>query len=138
MDWLNPANARGGQLLVKAGEAFRLVLAKPEKTAEITPPGGAPKTLNLDPNANEFVFGDTYKQGVYRLRLGTNDTVFCVDLLDAAESNIQPRDELKLGKYTRVAATSMQRANMELWRTVAGIGLAVLLFEWWYYHRRTV
>ena len=38
---------------------------------------------------------DTYKQGIYRLRLGTNDMVFCVDLLDSAESNIKPRDELQ-------------------------------------------
>ena len=88
--------------------------------------------------ANEFVFGDTFKQGTYRLRLGTNDTVFCVDLLDAAESNIQPRDELQLGKYTKVAATTLQRANMELWRTIAALGLLVLMVEWWYYHRRTV
>ena len=50
----------------------------------------------------------------------------------------QPKDELQLGKYTKVAATTMQRANMELWRTIAGLGLLVLLFEWWYYHRRTV
>jgi hypothetical protein len=27
---------------------------------------------------------------------------------------------------------------MELWRTIATLGLVVLLFEWWYYHRRTV
>ena len=31
-----------------------------------------------------------------------------------------------------------QRANMELWRTIASVGLLVLLAEWWYYHRRTV
>ena len=101
-------------------------------------PGGARKTLIVDPKANEFVFGDTAKQGIYRLRLGTNDLVFCVDLLDAAESNIKPRDELQLGKYTKVAATTMQRTNLELWRTIAAIGLLVLLGEWWYYHRRTV
>jgi hypothetical protein len=138
VEWLNPANARGGQLLVKAGDPFRLALKQREKAAEITLPGGQTKSLTLDPNANEFVFGDTFKQGVYRLRLGTNDTVFCVDLLDAAESNIQPRDELQLGKYTKVKATSMQRANMELWRSIAGLALLVLLGEWWYYHRRTV
>ncbi|MGH7967646.1 MAG: vWA domain-containing protein, partial [Limisphaerales bacterium] len=138
VEWLNPANAQGGQLLVKAGEAFRLPLLRPEKTAEVTPPDGRARTLNLDANANEFVFGDTYKQGIYHLRLGTNETTFCVDLLDSAESNIKPRDELQLGKYTRVTATRMQRANMELWRTIAGIGLMVLLGEWWYYHRRTV
>jgi len=32
----------------------------------------------------------------------------------------------------------MQRANMELWRTIAALGLLMLLAEWWYYHRRTV
>src|SRR5438552_849192 len=138
VEWLNPANARGGQLLVKAGDAFRLALAQPETSAQVTVPGGARKTLTLDPNANEFVFGDTYKQGAYRLRLGTNDTVFCVNLLDAAESNIKPRDELQLGKYTKVTATTLQRVNMELWRTIAGLGLLMLLVEWWYYHRRTV
>jgi len=85
----------------------------------------------IDPTANEFVFGDTYRQGVYRLHLGTNETAFCVDLLDAAESNIKPRDALQLGQYTRIEATTLQRTNMELWRTIAGLGLAVLLIEWW-------
>jgi len=31
----------------------------------------------------------------------------------------------------------MRRANLEIWRWIAAFGLAVLLFEWWYYHRRT-
>jgi len=138
VEWLNPANAKGGQLLVKAGDAFRLALTHPEKSAQLTLPGGTTKTVNIDPSANEFVFGDTYKQGIYRLRLGTNDMVFCVDLLDSAESNIKPRDELQLGKYTKVTATTMQRTNMELWRTIAALGLVVLMGEWWFYHRRTV
>ncbi len=138
VDWLNPANIKGGQLLVKAGEAFRFPLARPEKTAQITIPGGAVRTLNLDETASELVFAETYKQGTYRLRLGTNDTLFCVDLLDPAESNIKPRDELQLGKYVKVAATTLQSANLELWRTIAGAVLAFLLIEWWYYHRRTV
>jgi hypothetical protein len=138
VEWLNPANAKGGQLLVKSGDAFRLALTHPEKNAQITYPGGSTKTVDINPTANEFVFGDTYKQGIYRLHMGTNDLVFCVDLLDAAESNIQPRDELQLGKYTKVTATTMQRTNLELWRTIAALGLLVLLGEWWYYHRRTV
>lgn len=138
VEWLNPANAKGNQLLVKSGEAFRLALARPEKEAEVTLPGGGTRTLTLDPSATEAVFSDTYKQGVYRMRAGTNETAFCVDLLDGAESNIKPQDELKLGQYTKVTATKMQRTNMELWRTIAGLGLLMLLIEWWYYHRRTV
>ena len=58
--------------------------------------------------------------------------------MDAAESDIRPREELPLGKFgAGVAATRMQRANTELWRWIAMAGLAVLLFEWWWYHKRT-
>lgn len=138
VDWLNPANAKSGLLLVKAGEAFHFTLQHPEKSAEITFPSGQHKTLSLDPTADELVFGETYKQGVYRLQVGTNNTVFCVDLLDANESNIRPRESISLGQYTQITATKLQRANMELWRTFAAAALVVLLGEWWYYHRRTV
>ena len=137
VDWLNPANAKNSQLLIKAGDPFRLALAEPVKTAEVKLPDGKATTLNVE-GANEIVFGDTAKQGVYHLRAGTNQVTFCADLLDSAESNIRPRDELKFGEYTKVEATTVQRTNMELWRTLAAIGLAVLLFEWWWYHRRTV
>jgi Ca-activated chloride channel homolog len=138
VEWLNPANAKSSQLMVKAGDPFRLALAEPAKSAVVTLPGGATRTLSIEPKATEFLFGDTFKQGVYRLHLGTNDLTFCVNLLDATESNIRPRNELQLGKYTKVAATTMQRTNMELWRTIAALALLVLLIEWWYYHRRTV
>jgi hypothetical protein len=113
-------------------------LPRPEKEAQVISPNGTTKSVTLDAGATEFVFGQTYKQGTYHVRLGTNETTFCVDLLDAAESNIKPHDELSLGKYTKVTASSLQRANMELWRSIAAASLAVLLFEWWYYHRRTV
>jgi Ca-activated chloride channel family protein len=138
VEWLNPANTKSSQLLVKAGDAFRMSLAHSEKNAEVILAGGAKKTYTIDPNANEFVFGDTFKQGTYRLRIGTNETMFCVDLLDAQESNTKPRDELQLGRYTKVTATTTKRTNMELWRTIAMAGLGMLMLEWWYYHRRTV
>jgi len=138
VDWLNPANAKNSQLLIKAGDPFRLALAEPVKSAEVKLPDGSTKQLTVDATANGIVFGDTARQGVYHLRAGTNEVTFCANLLDSAESNIRPRDELKFGEYTRVTATTVQRTNMELWRTLAAIGLAVLLFEWWWYHRRTV
>ena len=52
-------------------------------------------------------------------------------------AHITPRDELPIGKYSKVTATTMKRANMELWRWIAAAGLIVLLFEWWWYHKRT-
>lgn len=138
-DWLNPANVTGGQLTVKAGDSFRMSLTRPETSAQVTLPSGEVRHITLDRGgASEFVFGDTRKQGAYKVDIGTNHVTFCVNLLDSAESNILPRDEIKLGKYEKVIATTMRRANMEVWRTIAALALLVLLGEWWYYHRRSV
>ena len=124
-------------MLVHAGDPFRFALGEPARAAEVALPDETRKRIEVDPNARELVFGDTTKQGVYRLSVGTNQTVFCVNLLDAAESDTRPREELDFGKFGSVTATTMRRASLEMWRWIAAIGLAVLLFEWWYYHRRT-
>lgn len=137
VDWLNPASGRDRQLLVRAGEPFRFAAMENVQNAEITLPNGTKRNLELDGRAREIVFGDTTAQGVYKLQAGTNQTVFCVNLLDAAESNIKPQSELQFGKYVQSEATSLKRANMEIWRWIALGALAVLLFEWWFYHRRT-
>jgi Ca-activated chloride channel family protein len=100
-------------------------------------PGGAKETIATAGN-REIVFGHTDRQGTYHLRAGTNDIAFCVNVLDAAESNTKPRDELLLGKLNKVGATQLKQASVEIWRWIAVGALAVLMFEWWYYHRRTV
>jgi hypothetical protein len=138
VEWLNPATERNSRLLVRAGDPFRLTLTQAITNAQVTLPDGKTVALKLDANAGEVVFGDTFKQGIYHLKTGTNDTEFCVALLDPAESNIKPREELDFGKYTRVTATTLHRTNLELWRHIAAVALLVLLFEWWYYHKRTV
>lgn len=137
VEWLNPASSKNSQLSVRAGEPFRFALQQNVTNAEITLPDGGVKSLAVDPNVREVIFGNTAKQGAYRLKVGTNDMFFCVNLLDAAESNIKPRPQLQFGKYAQVEATTIKRANMELWRWIAAAALGVLLFEWWYYHRRT-
>jgi hypothetical protein len=138
VDWLNPFATSSSQLMVRAGDPFRFPLNGPTKTATVTGPGGKARTLEIDPKARELVFGETFKQGIYQLTAGTNTTTFCVNLIDAAESNIAPREELPFGRYAKVVARKLQRANSELWRWLALSGLAVLLFEWWWYHKRTV
>jgi len=40
--------------------------------------------------------------------------VFCVNLLDAAESDTRPREELDFGKFGSVTATTMRRASLEM------------------------
>jgi Ca-activated chloride channel family protein len=136
VQWLDPATTKAGQLMLHAGEPFHFALAQPATSAQVTLPGGATESLTLR-DQREVLFGDTGKQGIYHLRVGTNDVAFCVNVLDAAESNTKPREELDFGKFSKVGATGLKQASVEIWRWIAAAALAVLSFEWWYYHRRT-
>ena len=119
-------------------ETFSLEEAFLFTEAEVELPDGSTRTLEVNPQKGELVFGDTMKQGTYRVSAGTNEVFFCVNLLDSGESDTTPKSELKFGKYAQTSSTTFRRANMEIWRWIAAASLAVLMFEWWYYHRRTV
>ena len=137
VEWLDPASGNANHLLIKAGQSFRLALAQPVNSAQVTRPDGTKREVTMQPNSRELVFGDTAQTGVYQLEAGTNSVTFCVNVLDPQESNIAPREEISLGKHERISAATIKRANLELWRWIAVIGFVVLLFEWWYYHKRT-
>ncbi|MCW5560242.1 MAG: hypothetical protein KIT22_20680, partial [Verrucomicrobiae bacterium] len=142
VDWLNPATVAAAQLSVRAGDAFRMPLAgdatvPTNGVARLVLPGGAEQSLPLDSGARELVVGDTSRQGIYRVQMGTNEVVFTVNLLDAAESQIAPREQISLGRRGEVTATTQKRANLEYWRWFALAGLAVMMGEWWWFHRRT-
>jgi len=111
VDWLNPFATSSSQLMVRAGDAFRFPLPPAITAAKVTGPDGKVTAVELDPKSHEMVFGATGRQGVYRLTAGTNSTSFCVNLLDAAESNIAPREELPFGRFAKVTATKIKQAN---------------------------
>lgn len=137
VEWLNPAAIKSGQLAIQAGSPFRLALAQPVETAQVQLPDGTAVPWEINPTKAELIFGHTRKRGVYRVTAGTNEVQFAVNLLDASESNTTPKSEIQFGKYARVGEATERRANLELWRWIAVVALAVLMFEWWYYHRRT-
>jgi hypothetical protein len=138
VEWLNPASINASQLTIQAGKPLRLAAAQPSSAAEVTMPDGTTRPWKINATTGELVFGDTLKQGIYRVKMGTNETVFCANLLDAAESDITPKEELKFGKYAKATATQLRQATVEMWRWIVAAAIAVLLFEWWFYHRRTV
>jgi hypothetical protein len=137
VDWLNPSGSSADRLLVRAGDAFRVSFPGTFSSAEVTGPDGKSKDLAVDPDARELLVGDTHRQGIYHVRAGTNELTFCVNLMDSNESSIAPREELPVGRYAKVTASTLKRASAELWRWIAAAGLLVLMVEWWWYHKRT-
>jgi hypothetical protein len=138
VEWLNPGAIQSRQLLVRAGDPLRFALSEPQTRARVTLPNGETGDVVIDPKSPEFVYGDTRQLGLYKVELGTNRVTFAVNLLDANESAVAPREELVLGRNTRVVEAGKIKTNKELWRGLGLAALALLLVEWWYFHRRSV
>jgi hypothetical protein len=84
----------------------------------------------------DFAFGGTDRVGIYRYSEGGGaPRSFAVNLLDADESNIEPRPLIMIGS-DRIAAGKERGQPRELWKWFALAALALLLLEWYIYNRR--
>jgi hypothetical protein len=110
-------------------------------------PGGAVEQITVeDPdgkraelerlvNRTDFDFQGTEKVGVYAAEWKDGGRRFAVNLLDAEESNLQPRDSIRIGDNV-VTATAPQTRTRELWKWAVVAGLLFLLLEWYIYNKR--
>jgi hypothetical protein len=100
-------------------------------------PEGPGKKLQRGSRA-DFVFGDTDRVGVYQVKWnGQVQRSFAVNLLDADESNIEPRpvEEIKIGSAP-LSVGEPRRQPRDTWKWIALIALGLLLLEWYVYNRR--
>ncbi len=98
------------------------------------------RQVTLLPDRSEAVFADTLRPGLYRVDLVKNGSPFkseqfAVNLFDPGESRIAPRENVTVGTDTISRASREEIGQREFWPWVVGIGLAILLAEWWVYHR---
>jgi hypothetical protein len=102
---------------------------------EVADPAGTTHRLNRGTRA-DFSFGDTERVGVYRVAWeGAWQRNFAVNLLDPAESNIEPRGTVRIGAEP-VTSGKERGQPRELWKWFALVALGLLLLEWYVYNRR--
>jgi hypothetical protein len=102
---------------------------------DVTDPAGSKESLTRS-GAGDFTYKSTERVGVYRATwVGNGERSFAVNLLDADESDIRPRDEIKIGS-TRVVAGQTHVQSRETWKWSAVAALVLLVLEWAFYHRR--
>jgi hypothetical protein len=120
---------------VRPGEAMVLRPEPGVKWVTVTPPGGGAERLErgLRP---DFTFGATERTGVYRVEREDGLTrSFAVNLLDAGESNVEPRAAFRVGTE-RVEAGQERTQTRELWKWVVLLALVLLVVEWYIYNGR--
>jgi hypothetical protein len=120
-------NVQPGQvkLLRPDGQVERMTVTDPK--------GGATK-LERGTRA-DFAYGSTDLVGVYRAAWAGGRRRFSVNLLDADESNIEPRTSVQIGAES-VQSGETRRQPRELWKYAVLAGLAFLVLEWYVYNRR--
>ncbi|MBI4026417.1 MAG: BatA domain-containing protein [Verrucomicrobia bacterium] len=133
--WLDPASDQDRMLQVRTGQTARLPLSKNVTTFTVETPDGRKLSLELPPKAQEIAVSQTDRAGVYRVKAGEQSLQFCANLLNAEETRNKPREKIEFGKYQVVEGGALQASNLEIWRWLALSAFAVLLGEWWYYHR---
>jgi hypothetical protein len=117
----------------------------PGETLVIKPSGRDTVMAVDDPDGNRYtatateagvVFADTHVLGVYTVV--SNQSVlgsFAVNLFNPAESNIRPAQVIRVGKSEVTASAREERGQLEIWPWLAAAAFALLLVEWWIYHR---
>ena len=121
---------------VQPGEPMVLRPEAGVQALEVTAPGGATAELQRGQRP-DFVFGDTDRVGVYHYRTQKEGPArsFAVNLLDANESNVEPRDEIAIGA-DRVVTGQERPQPRELWKWVLLLAVGLLAVEWMVYTRR--
>ena len=137
VQWLNPSASNGQELTARTGDPVRVGFEATGDSILVQRPNGERETLPWSPSMQSFVYGNTADQGIYTVTAATNRVQFAANLMDAAESDSMPRAALTLAHGKQVEAAVSSRADLEIWRWIAAAALAVLMFEWWYYHKRT-
>jgi hypothetical protein len=105
-----------------------------EKLTVHTPAGGR-ATIERGGRA-DFVFSDTDQVGVYKVQRDDEaQRFFTVNLLDAGESNLEPKEVIAIGSE-RIEAGIDRPTPRDLWKWILLAALLLLLAEWYVYNRR--
>jgi hypothetical protein len=118
---------------------------RPGETLLIKPRGGDAAIAIDDPDGERFaaqateagvLFTRSDKLGVYTVV--SNQSVlgsFAVNLFNATEGNIRPATTIKVGRADVAATPREEVGQLEIWPWLALAAFALLLLEWWIYHR---
>jgi hypothetical protein len=124
---------------VKPGRPVALKSATPVDHLTIVPPTGPPEDVQRG-KLDTFHFAATSRVGVYGVQeAGKSTDHFAVNLFDPAESDIKVRPEktIRIGHVEISGRANWEGGRRAAWKWVLVGALAILVFEWYIYTRRT-
>lgn len=137
MRYLGDADMLADQEPARPGDPLRMTIPAGVQKAVVHRPDGGTADVFAD-SSQVARFAGTRTVGVYRVDPGIEGRDrFAVNLLDAAESNIAPR-EFKVGGQSVELGEKIRLQTPEIWRWFIGAALVFVLLEWYIYNRRVM
>ncbi len=133
--WVNPEAVGLTAGMIRAGMSYPMFFDTPVDQISVQDPQG--KQSAYDVTGNPWIFSDANQVGVYVLRFGDTTRYLTVNLLDAAESDIDPTDALPT-LVPDEAPQALQEAGIvatPLWPYLILGALAIGLAEWYVWCR---
>ncbi len=140
-EWFTPRDALTSTNSLSTGATIGIRPPFDADEVRVSLPDGEMRTLPIEREL--VIFAETNQSGIYQIEaLNGGDTVqaqsFAVNLFSTLESDIAPVSEgaLQVGDVTVVAIEEDAVGQREFWPLAALLALAVLMLEWYAYHRR--
>ncbi len=137
LHYLGDIRTASGMASIRPGQPRMLESPDVGKPLKVVTPSG--KKIRLPKSElGKFNFTQTGELGVYEVFL--EDELleqFAVNLFHPLESDIATRKDIEVGRVPVAGkGEDWEISRRELWRLLLLIGLGVLLFEWYVFHRR--
>jgi hypothetical protein len=125
---------------LQPGEPIDITAPKDLKTLTVVTPDHT--SLKVDTaGSGQGRFAGTEQVGLYEVgpqANGVTPRTFAVNLADANESDIVPREILQVGGEKLAVQEDLQGANKPIWPYAILAALAILCLEWYVYNRRVM
>jgi hypothetical protein len=133
--FLTGAENAGAAASVQPGQPLTLPPAAGTGATTVQTPSG--QKVEIPNDAQRRQFTETSQIGPYLIEEpGQPARHFAVNLFDGSESDIVPREEVRLGFEEVTGQASWEGGRTELWRWLLCAVLGVLCLEWYIYTRR--
>lgn len=139
LEWFTPRAILTGTPSLQVGQSLAFRPPFEATAARFTLPDGTRRDIPIE--RETVVFADTGAPGVYRVDLlngaeTLQSETFVVNLFSPSESDIAPRQSIRLSGEVISAAARDEVGQQEFWPWAALLALLILLIEWIVYWRR--
>ncbi len=131
--WLHPAGLDQSSLEIAAGQPILLPVEHGVSSVTVTTPSG--RAVKAQITRGVVSFTETDEVGLYTLTTSRGQMQIAVNLMDADESNLEPRP-LPVSTAAPQPSTAAVPVQRELWAVFVVIAIVILLVEALLYWRR--